>query len=79
MLIWAFQHIDKCKQLFQVPIFWGPFEIESFINPKKLLMELHWTFLNPRKTIQPEVSFKIMDPMTLVVNQKIELDQNFSP
>jgi hypothetical protein len=36
-------------------IFWGPFEIESFINPRKLLMELHWRFSNPRKTIQPEV------------------------
>jgi len=35
--------------------FWGSFEIESFINPRKLLMELHWRFSNPRKTIQPKV------------------------
>ncbi len=39
-------------------------------------MELPWRFSNPRKTIQPEVSFKIMNPTTLDLNQEIELDQN---
>jgi hypothetical protein len=62
MLIQALQQIDKCKQLHQVPIFLGPFEIESFINPKKLLMELPWRFLKPKKNHPTRGFFQNHEP-----------------
>jgi hypothetical protein len=76
MSIQALQHIDKCNKLYQVPIFLGTLWNWKFYKSRKLLMELHWRFSNPRKTIQPDVSCKIMNGTTLDLNQEIELDQN---
>jgi hypothetical protein len=36
-----FNILINANNCFRFQFFWGPFEIESFRNPKKLLIELH--------------------------------------